>query len=66
MKCGYLQGAFCTPPPPPASALFNVAILERELFHHPNRDFSNSSINALRFGTHVEYTGTEKIESSVT
>lgn len=47
-------------PPPPASAPFNVAILERELFHHPNRDFSNSSINALRFGTHVEYTGTEK------
>ena len=45
---------------PPVSTLINAAILERELSHHPNRDFSNSLINALRFGIHVGYTGPEK------
>ena len=45
---------------PPVSTPINVAILERELSHHPNRDFSNSLINALRFGTHAGYTGPEK------
>ena len=45
---------------PPVSTPINVAILERELSHHPNRDFSNRLINALRFGTHVGYTGLEK------
>lgn len=48
---------------PPVSTPINVAILERELSHHPNRDFSNSLINALRFGTHVGYTGPEKKSS---
>ena len=51
---------------PPVSTPINVAILERELSHHPNRDFSNSLINALRFGAHVGYTGPEKkMESPV-
>ena len=45
---------------PSVSTPINVAILERELSHHPNRDFSNSLINALRVGTHVGYTGPEK------
>ena len=45
---------------PPVPTPINVAILEKELPHHPNRDFSNSLINALRFGTHVGYTGPQK------
>ena len=45
---------------PPVPTPINVAILEKELSHHPNRDFSNSLINALRFGTHVGYTGPQK------
>ena len=45
---------------PLVSTPINVVILERELSHHPNRDFSNSLINALRFGTHVGHTGPEK------
>ena len=45
---------------PPVSTPINVAFLERELSHHPNRDFRNSLINALRFGTHVGYTCPEK------
>ena len=49
---------------PPVSAPINVTILERELSHHPNRDFSNSLINALRFGIHVGYTGPEKYRVS--
>ena len=60
IKCGYSQETFC----PPVSAPINVTILERELSHHPNRDFSNSLINALRFGTHVGYTCPEKYRVS--
>ena len=45
---------------PPVSTPINVATSERKLSHHPNRDFSNCLINALRFGTHVGYTGPEK------
>ena len=46
---------------PLVSTPINVVILERELSHHPNRDFSNSLINALHFGTLVR----RKIESPV-
>ena len=49
---------------PPRIHPIKGAILERELSHHPNRDFSNSLINALRFGTHVGYTGPEKYRVS--
>ena len=45
---------------PLVSTPIYVVILERELSHHPNRDFSNSLINALRFGTHVGHTGPQK------
>ena len=50
--------------PPPVSTPINVAFLERELSHHLNRDFSNSLMNALLFGTHVGYTGPEKYRVS--
>ena len=45
---------------PLVSTPINVVILERELSHNPNSDFSNSLINALLFGTHVGHTGPEK------
>ena len=45
---------------PLVSTPIKVVILERGLSDHPNRDFSNSLINALRFGTHVGHTGPEK------
>ena len=45
---------------PPVSTPINVAILERELSHHPKCNFSNSLSNPLCFGTHVGYTGPEK------
>ena len=34
--------------------------LERELDGHPDRNFVNSLINSLRYGTHVGYTGPHK------
>ena len=45
---------------PLVSIPINVVILERDLSHNPNPDFSNSLINTLRFGTDVGHTGPEK------
>lgn len=45
---------------PPVSTPLNVDNLEGELSRHPNRDFSDSLMNALRYGTRVGYTGPDK------
>ena len=47
----------CTPP---VSTPINVNILEEELSSHPDRNFVNSLVNCLRYGTHVGYNGPQK------
>lgn len=42
---------------PTVSTPINVDELEKELLHHPDRNFVISLINTLRYGTHVGYTG---------
>ena len=47
----------CTPP---VSTPINVNILKEELSSHPDRNFVNSLVNCLRYGTHVGYNGPQK------
>ena len=45
---------------PPVSAPINVDILERELSHHPDPNFVDDLISALRYGAQDGYTGPRK------
>ena len=45
---------------PYVTSLINVDVLERELLGYPDRNFVNTLINFLRYGTHVGYTGPHK------
>ena len=45
---------------PHVTTSIDVDVLERELVGHPDRNFVNTLINSLRYGTHVSYTGPHK------
>ena len=45
---------------PRVTTPIDVDVLERELDGHPDRNFVNTRINSLRYGTHVSYTGPHK------
>lgn len=45
---------------PDVTTPINVDVLERELSGHPDRNFVDTLINCLRYGTHVGYTGPNK------
>ena len=45
---------------PHVTTPIDVDVLERELDGHPNRNFVNTLIDLLRYGTHVGYTGPQK------
>ena len=51
---------------PPVSTPINVAILERELSHHPNCNFSNSLSNPYALAHTLGTLVRKKIESPVT
>ena len=45
---------------PDVTTPINIDVLERELSGHPDRNFVDTLINCLRYGTHVGYTGPNK------
>ena len=45
---------------PDVTTPINVDVLEREFLGHPDRNFVDTLINCLRYGTHVGYTGPNK------